>query len=650
MDLLKPIKQLWRQPLKMLAGILLITMAVAVLCVCLAQTMAADQTAQRLNESFVSIALPSSISYEGSGQFMENMVADHPEIFLGEYRHGLASAYIPSLQMDHFQSHLHITQNLTDNYLYLPRFRSYSGAMLELTVTGYESTLEGYTLYGVVDQVLGLAPGYQDPTNYRVIISSEEDLFPGLSVSYGQRCIVYTNQYEDLDWMLRSTMMEAGRVLFWGQDMEIPYWNMRAFIAEVYGNGASGPQHLTTTDFFRYEHGSYRLKRIKCQLGDLITYVDAQTFQTIRLTVDHPMSDPTVPGIRLLSQQTGQEFLSSGEGEAWRKALEDIVINYQTFPIIGVDRLDYVADFCRNVTRITEGRNFTEEELLNGEKVCILSKEAAQRNGLSVGDTLDMRFYDSTDSTYSSSIANGEGTMAPTALRFASEHTSWTGELEGYTIVGLYEQNYQWNYPDENFYGFTENTIFMPKSAVPSQMEESIHGMFCTWIIDNEKLLQLQSMTQDAGFDGVFSYFDNGYNAIAQSLSTYDQAAKLILPLGAAVYAMIMLLFLCLFPLRQGTAVAMLDSLGAGFVRKSGFVIHSTLGILLPGFVAGTAISVALWENLAKALMDFVETNVELTLAPESLWIASGIQLALVMGITGLITLPMVIRANLMKR
>ena len=56
---MKTIKQLYRQPLKTLLGIILLTMATAVLCITAGQTLAAVNTKKDLDERFSTMAIAS---------------------------------------------------------------------------------------------------------------------------------------------------------------------------------------------------------------------------------------------------------------------------------------------------------------------------------------------------------------------------------------------------------------------------------------------------------------------------------------------------------------------------------------------------------------------------------------------------------------
>lgn len=101
---MKTIKQLLRQPLKTLSGIVLMTLAVAILCVCVGQALAVRTTQETLNQQFTTVAIPQekeSVPYltldaELMG-WLEETAEAYPDVIKQVARHGLLSASIPEL-------------------------------------------------------------------------------------------------------------------------------------------------------------------------------------------------------------------------------------------------------------------------------------------------------------------------------------------------------------------------------------------------------------------------------------------------------------------------------------------------------------------------------------------------------------------------
>ena len=129
--------------------------------------------------------------------------------------------------------------------------------------------------------------------------------------------------------------------------------------------------------------------------------------------------------------------------------------------------------------KISEGRFYTQEEIDNSEKVCLVSKAFAEHNSLKVGDSISFLTNSATDV----SVMYGED------MDITSE--DYTVEL---TIVGIYEHN-QTVTPDTQGYDYLspyqnpDNTILMPGTtykATNVPLQQKIFDYYKTKNPDDE--------------------------------------------------------------------------------------------------------------------------------------------------------------------
>ena len=129
--------------------------------------------------------------------------------------------------------------------------------------------------------------------------------------------------------------------------------------------------------------------------------------------------------------------------------------------------------------KISEGRFYTQEEIDNSEKVCLVSKAFAEHNSLKVGDSISFLTNSATDV----SVMYGED------MGITSE--DYTVEL---TIVGIYEHN-QAVTPDTQGYDYLspyqnpDNTILMPGTtykATNVPLQQKIFDYYKTKNPDDE--------------------------------------------------------------------------------------------------------------------------------------------------------------------
>lgn len=671
-------KQLFRQKLKTILGIFLTALAVTGLCVGVGQSMAAAQTAEVLQNQFTTAAFPTNAflwldNPEKVGwwrsmdmampqevvDWMENTARNHPDVVKTLSSPGLASAYIPDLKPDSYLRNTFYYYNglefrLNQRFHPLPLGAPYGCAMLEIQLedhTGEEDRLgdtpyfdwenrdrwldtslcgwehemrkyHGVVLEGTITRVLGLSEDYPDPVGFEIRLAlllppeALEELVPG------ERYLVYGMDYRDEDWLLRQFLKEDR-----GIDMPSSFQEefLKPFSETELEQWKAGSQfnHYAVARYY----GDQVFELYNTDIGSVrtasLTLKDASWLQ------GKPVEDAQPTIVHL--EGTAEEFLNSPEGASWAKALEGISVNNHAFPILGVDRLSYIADFARGRARVVEGRDFTRQELDRGEKVCILSQTLAAANGISVGDTIDLQYYQyDWDSPYQYFLESGFGTTRPTAY-FYTGRTPLEAESQTYTVVGLYRNGDPWGAEEEELYGFTTNTIFTPKKAVTGTMDYGNQGLFRTLVLENGKIPQFRELVTEAGYEDLFIYHDQGYEAVEPHLAHYQSAAGRALWVGVSLWAAIMLLTVLLFTLQQKKNLEIMRRLGTPPGACIRYIILSQGAILLPGTLLGLGVGIVLWSKVAEKLLASGSGTLTLEMNPASLAIPALIQLAAVL-------------------
>ncbi len=720
------IRQLLRQPLKLISGILVVSLAVSILSVCLGQAIAAGKTEENLETIFTTIALPTTkyqyIEKEFNGMvyqtftstlpekiltFIEQLETEHPDLVKAAANPGLASAYLPELSPDNVTGHNYYYpyRGSAENQLphRMEATATYACAMLEIVLEeigepvyfpemgikedGTEVSLVTRVtvdLRGTIQSAVSLEEGYDDPTGRIIYLTLElENLesLAAMNLEAGQRYLVYGTDYLDGEWALRGQIAESlsERLGYYIDYREIDtdkivYYSelqKQDFMKE---NPQLTPDRVPEARYYYDQKGEDLYKyQLKLKNAVTLTVTDKAAFGKYKKITHGNGAYPTIDYTRYLTDEggnqvqiteeawqaryqtptmaaldsTAEEFLATNP--LWKKRLEYMEVNHHAFPVIGVEKLGYIADFGRETARIVEGRDFTEEELQDGAKVCILSESLAAANGLQVGDTIRPQFYnydyDNPDKRF---ISNGAGVVNPRAYTFGNT-TEWAGSEE-YTIIGLYRQDNAWGDVSENLYSFTPNTIFVPHSSVASDMDHGNHAFFQTLILQNGKVAQFRSLVEESGYEGLFVYYDRGYTTVADTLMNYREVAQKAMVIGVVVYGVILLLFLLLFPGSQGRNLNTMNALGAKRGQRFAQVFFSGVGILLPGSMIGCLAGMLLWGNAVSRLAESAGTPVSLKMEPIVLIGIALVQLALALLLTALLALPMSRNQGIRKR
>lgn len=702
---MKTFKQLLRQPVRSAMGILLVAAAMMMLICGVGQQVSTQVTRKSIEYQYDTVALyykkafgrQTDMSAEEL-DWLNRTAAEHPDVVKSISNSWLFTGYAPGISPINYTSVKEPPSSGSSLVYYMPdsgiqyQFDALSCAMLEvsikeidgeisesekfITVTdaeGNQSKLSE-TYYakmkcvGRVEGAVGLEKGYSSPVGRDIyldtIAPTLEDL-QDMGLEVGGRYLIYTEEYIDLDWILRQRISEDE------DNFRLPFDAAKVYQKHPYGldtvdsigtvynyyeNTVGGKKvykafvsddlymanscAATVCDYSKLpwmpmgfdEYGAPSgYKRITDRKPDFVScnQSNSQNMDISEADADViPQSEyeeyysvPTV--VRLPDGQSAADFISSQEAGEWSEKLEDMDINNHALPLMAVDKIGYQADFAREQARIVEGRDFSEKELAEGRDVVILSQSLAAANNISVGDMIELSAY-SFDYNIPHDSSSKEMSM------FSFPHTALYSKRFGFEtdarkfeVVGLYRGENEWS-NSESSYGFTPNTIFVPKSAMASAERYFPRngGMFLSAVLQNGRAEEFSELVGEAGLSAQFTTFDRGYSAITEALENYLTVSSKAAYVGAAAFILITVLFLVLFVFTKSSTVAIMNALGARTKDKLGYVCLSGIGLALPGSILGCVLSVAAWDKITRRLMEISSVSVEINSSPAGMCIA----------------------------
>lgn len=662
---MKAIIQMFRQPGKSLAGFVLCALASAILVIGGGQYYATILTRANLDDRYDTLALVShqylmEQDENGSGitwhivlpekyqEWVSEVIRTRSDLVKGEVYSGALSAYIPEMAPDNFSRH-------EEGAVYQEGYNDgnpYRCAVFEITLTNVGTTPHeevGYVtrispdgvegeeekiLYstscfciGTIERVIGLEQGFASPEGKTIalkVMVYDEDALEALQMEEGERYLVYGMDYSDVRGKEKENLFLAFEKYYeelFGAEVSREEFEEKVDCFMTVCDYSSFPAHAPDGQgvFINSQEKRNLYKKLPNRNGgQKIELIPAEAY----------IPDYCVPAMVKLEGEA-EDYLASESGFLWRQALEEMEISNHGFPVLAVDKLGYQAAFAREQARIVEGRDFTEKERSGGSQVCILSQSLAEANGLEAGDIIDLRYYG-----YDFNIQVQQQTMMRTSSPGAAVYSRSTGfltEAEEYQIVGLYRQKDAWQNALD-YYGFTPNTIFVPKSSVACEMLTIRSGIYYTMVLYNGKKDEFEQLQEDAGYPDLFICMDQGYSQIVSALDEYQGVSTGTLWIGIAAAAAVMALFLILFPLQQGRTVGLMNSLGADRREKIRYIFVSSACILVPGAVLGGICGGAAWRRVTLRLMESVRVSVPLeanTPVMATVFVAAYVALAL---------------------
>lgn len=666
------ILQLLRRPWKTLLGILLSLLACTIICVCLGQYIAAVQTQVYVEDNYTSVGLltskymtetildengnPIGVTYYDQQPWtvqeflLKLSSAEYSSVVKAVQQSLFTSGYLPELTPLNYYGAGAKPISLDADATNVLSIDPYTYAMFEIVVDevsevrpfiDYQTSMAidtsayGYAvdLTGTISKVCSLQPAYSDPTGRTLRVTmrfeTEADAL-ALMPQTGDSYLVCGTDYQDLDAQMRLTIAQ-----FFGIEVSEVDWANIAWYTEE----EISQQRFDWVADYLFEDG----KKVS------ITENEAQMINSCSLTVcTNPLLYKGQVGQSEIYLSTGavsaddyavmfsdsdfvrldgsaEDFLNQSTDMFWSDWLNTAQVNDHSVPILAVDNLDAISQFAIQDAVLAEGRGFTQQETAGGEKVCVISESLAIANGLAVGDTISIQFYE-TDMDIVRNQTPAK--LANPSASYYSLAQGFSTDSEVFEIVGLYRQKNQW---EQGTYCFTPNTIFVPKSVVSAGAISICGGIYTSVILENGMTSQLELLAAEHGFEELFACYDQGYSHIKTSLQSYYEVGPVVLRAGLALWIGIILLYLFLFPLQLRPDLNRMWELGMPPTKIRQHIFASSAAVLIPGTGLGFIMAVLLFDRMAQHFAVMAGAELTLTITAGTLGLVAAAQMLVVL-------------------
>ncbi len=285
-------------------------------------------------------------------------------------------------------------------------------------------------------------------------------------------------------------------------------------------------------------------------------------------------------------------------------------ISARSFGVIATDDVQAVPAFHLGSTYMRQGRVFTQAEYDQGARVCMVSAQLASLQDWSVGDRIDMEFYE--DDCFSSGF-NQLGELAPIYTSPQADDFFAAGE---YAIVGIFDMRPMTGRSSvsEGALTLPWNALFVPKrslSNAPADETQPISGALLTIRLQNggvgaflDAMEALGLTGKKAGvYEARFTFYDQGYAQMQPSLMALAGTAELLLALSSALLICAAVLLAFFYALAQKQNLGVMRLLGCSRLRAYGAVLLGALLIAAVGVGTGAAAGHALTERVGSGIL-----------------------------------------------
>ena len=340
---------------------------------------------------------------------------------------------------------------------------------------------------------------------------------------------------------------------------------------------------------------------------------------------------------------TVEEFLNSKDGTIWRDTvLPFCKTNYESANVILTDNLNCVLWFNTGDASIFEGRSFEPTEYADGEDVCIISAAYALKNGLSVGDSVELDLYRAKLGIFPVLAGDFMPSTVQCNVYEPCKEENRLNIKKHYRIVGIYTA------PEfaTGEHAFSANTFFIPKASVPNagRYESISRCLLYSLVLENGRIHDFMSTMKELGHANAFAYFDQDYNVLAETLDVMEGNAVRMVLLSGALFVLVAALFFFLFLRQTADPARKLRLLGV----RAGAVRRQRYGAAVVLIVAAAALGAAGGAGLYGAVTKRVLSG-NIALQPTALILAVAAQTAILLLAALLCTLATA-RQNLMQK
>lgn len=321
-----------------------------------------------------------------------------------------------------------------------------------------------------------------------------------------------------------------------------------------------------------------------------------------------------------------ENFYYTDIGKRLLNLVEGYSLLKETMPVTGTNATKLLMPFYRGDSYISVGRDITEEEYDDGEKVCLVPKEFTENNLLTIGDSIHLQLY-FTNSKFAAGQVYGPNACGVEEWLPITRKGEVPSVFEDshYTIVGIYDSSHDAN---SDSYSMGMNEVIVPLASIINQNSCNIMELgpmtanTTSFQIPNGSIEEFLSAWEKHGTDELeINFYDMGYSRLQSGLENMKRVSLLLLVLGILMSVFLLMFYSHLFINNQKERIAIERCLGLEKKQCISSLLSGILILLVIGSFLGSSLGGILSlhisaENMNQIYYDayyssVVETEVE---------------------------------------
>lgn len=303
-------------------------------------------------------------------------------------------------------------------------------------------------------------------------------------------------------------------------------------------------------------------------------YIPAGSLSTTQSTREGKRIPNNLPETYI--EEITEDFYKSENYKMWKALAEEVRMSFYTVPVTATNDVNLMMSFYTGAAYIEEGALFSQKDYTMGNKVCLISREFARMNDISVGDLLPLPLR---YGNYAESASTG----GRSGLLNARGEAYAAFEEGDYTVQGIY--NISAGITTGLGYMLADNEVIIPAASIKNSNENNIaaygpmKGYTTSFRIANGSIDEFMDLWKTQGIDNLeLNFYDKGFSKLEAELNNRKKMALILLVTGSLAAVLVLIFFSHIFITRQKKGTAIERSLG---MRKGQCAVSLLSGIML---------------------------------------------------------------------
>ena len=298
-----------------------------------------------------------------------------------------------------------------------------------------------------------------------------------------------------------------------------------------------------------------------------------------------------------------EDFYETDIGKRYLEIGKSLPMMEYIHPVTGTNKTLLLMPFYNKEAFISTGRDISDEEYAQGEKVCLIPKSFAKANNLTIGDMVNTHFYYTNEND---TAAYNFGTRGDMRWRFdlvGVDGVYSIFEEAKYKIVGIYETAAYTSTPD---YSMGGDEIVVPMKSIKNRDSKNIvdygpmRGSNTSFQIPNGTTPQFMAKWEEYGNEDVeITFYDMGYSQLQNGIKNMKSISLLLLVIGLLMVVSILLFYSNIFITKQQGRTATLRCLGISKAKCRVALLSGLMMIIIIGSIAGSSLGAILSRKIS---------------------------------------------------